>query len=534
MTSTEGSRGSNLPPPLQQQLDQACDRFEAAWRSDRPPDLATWLHGAAEPLRSRLLEELLRLDLAYRRQRGEEPVLDEYRKSLPDDDSALRRGFQPAEARTSAGTSLPAAGRAQVVLEVIEGPHQGCRFEFDSHQTFLAGRAETAQLRLADDPHFSRHHFLLELSPPRCYLRDLDSRNGTLVNGQRVKEAHLKHGDLISGGRTSIRVLCTGGAEQATQAYVTRSPGQAETMCHGGPRSGIAASGAPVAGRPARPSLPRVPGYELVREVGRGAMGVVYQARRSSTGEAVAVKLIMPHFVGDDRARQLFLREASLLSRLSHPRIVRFQEVGMVGQQFFFAMDYIEAVDLAEQLAGRSTTSQVKLVCGVACQVLEGLQFAHSQAIVHRDIKPSNILVSRHERRLRSHLADFGLAKNFENAGFSGMTREGEARGTVAYMPPEQIVNSRDVGPPVDLYAVGVMLYTLLTGESPYDFSTDRDSFLVVLEDEPIPLASRRPGVPAKLVALIHRALAKRPEARFVSAADMRKELLPFAKGRDG
>jgi serine/threonine-protein kinase len=392
------------------------------------------------------------------------------------------------------------------VLEVIAGPHQGARFEFDRHDTFLVGRAPDVNLQLLDDAHFSRHHFLLEFNPPRCFLRDLGSRNGTLVNRQKVTHCHLRDGDVISGGRTSIRVRLTGAGEEPTFTHV----GQPER--------------APGAARP----LPSVPGYETIRPLGRGGMGEVFLARRADTRQMYALKVILPESAAGERALRLFLREIDVLRELNHPRIVRFHEMGLTGGQFFFAMEYVEAVDLRAEQAALPADARVRTACDLACQVLEGLAYAHARGYVHRDIKPSNLLVSREGGRLRARLADFGLAKDFERAGLSGLTHEGQVVGTVAYMAPEQIVNARAARPGVDLYALGVTLYQLLADRLPYEFDRRKDRLAVILEDAPVPLAQSCPAAPAGLVEAVHRALAKDPRERFADAEAMRRALAPY------
>lgn len=394
-----------------------------------------------------------------------------------------------------------------VVCEVISGSHQGTRFEFNHHDTLLVGRSRSAQLALTDDPHFSRHHFLLELNPPRGLVRDLGSRNGTLLNGQPIKEAPLHDGDIISAGKTQIRFSVIGRPELETAAW-------------------------PAANNQ-RPSSPVavIPGYEIVHKLGQGGMGIVYLARQLSNGQTVALKVIVPESAADEAAMRRFLREATVLSQLRHPRIVQFLELGMSAGQFFFAMEYVEPADLKQHLAGRGPASRVKTVCGIVCQALEALRFAHGQGFIHRDIKPANILLTRVGRRLRTKLADFGLAKQMENAGFSGLTRAGEAIGTLAFMAPEQVTHSRDVRATMDIYSAGATLYQLLSGELPYDFPAGRDPFLVILEDDPVPLQIRSPDVPAELAALVHRALAKDPAQRFATADAMWQGLARFAAG---
>jgi serine/threonine-protein kinase len=423
---------------------------------------------------------------------------------------------------------------SKVQLEVLEGPNQGARFEFDQHATLIAGRAKDAQLRLADDPYFSRHHFLLEFHPPRGYLRDLGSRNGTQLNGRPVKEAFLKNGDIVGGGRTRIRFTILPSPHQLYQTTV------ACLACAAPVPVAIAASpgeAAPPAAlcpscREAIRNRPQpVPGYEIVRQIGRGGMGVVYLARQETSGQPVALKLIVPESVTSDRAVRLFLREVSVLCQLNHPRIVRFHEVGMARGQFFFAMEYVQTVDLKELLAQQPARGAVKTLCGLFCQVLEALSHAHQRGFVHRDVKPSNLLISRTGQKLRLKLADFGLAKKFENGGFSGMTCHGDRRGSLPFMAPEQVLDCRTTRPAADLYSSAAALYFWLANAPPHDFSRGQDPYAVILEEDTVPLQDRRPDLPSGLVAVIHRALAHEPEARFASAAEMRQALLPYAKG---
>jgi serine/threonine protein kinase len=172
----------------------------------------------------------------------------------------------------------------------------------------------------------------------------------------------------------------------------------------------------------------------------------------------------------------------------------------------------------------------VRTCCAVVCQVLEALGHAHGLGLVHRDVKPSNILVTRQGRKLAVKLADFGLAKNYHLAGLSGLTSEGEARGTFAFMPPEQLADSRSARPAADLYAAGATLYFYLTSAYPYVFSNVAQLQDAFWTQEPVRLESRCPGLPPGLADVVHQSLARDPTERFPSAHAMRKALLPYAR----
>ena len=250
-----------------------------------------------------------------------------------------------------------------VTLTVVRGPHTGRAFPFDRHETFLVGRSSSTHFALPDDPYFSRVHFLLEVNPPLCRLTDLNSHNGTLVNRQRVRVAELRDGDVIEAGRSAFKLDVgpdpdppAGGAAPAdTPApagdpgeeldrvmdeiedrrdrgehpslaeYVRRYPHLAAALKVAflafEPREPVPAPVPPPPPPVARP-VPRLPGYALHREVGRGGMGVVYLADRLTDNAPVAIKTITAGAAAGPVAVGRFLREAKLLQHLRHPHVV--------------------------------------------------------------------------------------------------------------------------------------------------------------------------------------------------------------------
>jgi serine/threonine protein kinase len=271
-----------------------------------------------------------------------------------------------------------------------------------------------------------------------------------------------------------------------------------------------------------------MPGYRVVRELGRGGMGAVYLALEEATGTLRALKIVLPQAALSERARRLFLREATEQGKLIHPRIVRVLELRETRPGVFcMAMEYMDGVNAEELLAseGRSGLDP-RLAATIIAQALEGLGFAHQANVVHRDIKEANIIVARDAAGgIDVKLSDFGLAKSFATSGASGFTHTGELAGTVPYMAPEQILNFRDVRPAADIYSMGVTLYRLLSGAFPIDFGK-RDPFLAVLEDPIVPLRARKPLVAQGLAAVAERAIEKRPQDRFATAETMRAALL--------
>lgn len=294
-----------------------------------------------------------------------------------------------------------------------------------------------------------------------------------------------------------------------------------------GPKASYGLSGNSWSDKP-----PEIPGYQVLEKLGEGGMGVVFRARREAENDEVALKVIHPLTADWEKRLELFRREAEVLRTLQHPRIVRFLEAGAVGDAWYLAMEYVPAVDLSELLSPLPEASRIRTLCGIVFQILDGLAHAHDRSFVHRDIKPSNLLVVRSGRTLEAKLADFGLAKNYRLAGISGITHLRDFRGTLAYIAPEQLLNSRDAQPAADIYSVGATLYRLISGQHPFAAGTDLECHEAVLDGRVPPLHTICPAVPRPLSQLVSRAMSRSPASRFPSARAMRQEILPFAQGR--
>src|SRR6266403_6259730 len=246
-----------------------------------------------------------------------------------------------AKSRSTIWKSASSLLIMRVTLRVLEGPYTGREFTFDQHDTFLIGRADTAHLYLPDDRFFSRNHCLLEIAPPRCFLRDLGSTNGTFVNNQRVREAFLKNGDRIQGGETVLLVEVTAEAphqlSETTQDAMPARPVLVMVECLNCGRREQAQASAPdehltFLCEDCRLELKRtpqpVPGYDMVRLLGRGGMGCVMLGRDQQTGRAVAIKTLLPEFAVSDKALRRFMREIDVAASLKHKNIVQFIDRG--------------------------------------------------------------------------------------------------------------------------------------------------------------------------------------------------------------
>jgi serine/threonine-protein kinase len=444
----------------------------------------------------------------------------------------------------------------RIKLMVTAGPNEGTHYTFDSHDTFLVGRAVETHFRLPEtDKYFSRMHFLVEVNPPLCRLIDMGSHNGTFVNGERVQTATLRDGDLIQGGTTTLRVSIeapdqapaitqtlhgVAGILQSPEERVavgvqaeigTPRPSSTEPTKESFQPAPAAAAVHPLlAGKAVR--LPTVPGYRIERQLGKGGMGTVYQARRESDNRAVALKVILPPLEPREKDVRRFLREANILKNLSHPNIVTFYDLGGTVELFWFAMELVSGTDLATTMKAEGPLDMHRSV-GLVCQILDALAYAHREGFIHRDLKPANLLLTTVDGYETLKLADFGLARTYQASQVSGLTMEGDVGGTARFMPPEQIVNFRAVQPSADQYAAASTLYHLLTNAYTYDCQGGVHIQLkMLLLTEPVPIRNRRPDLPEKLAAVIHKAMARQPEQRYADVVAFRTALLPFMRGR--
>jgi serine/threonine-protein kinase len=237
--------------------------------------------------------------------------------------------------------------------------------------------------------------------------------------------------------------------------------------------------------------------------------------------------MIIPEVAATKGDIERFVREASIIKELNHPRIVGFRDAGESSGRIYFAMDYVPGIDAARLLRENRGPLPIPRAMDLACQLLEALEYAHARKFVHRDIKPSNLLVKQEDGRDHALLADFGLARAYQASRLSGLTMTDDLRGTPAFMAPEQITNFRDAKPAIDLYSAGATLYNLLTDRHILDFPKRQElKLLMILENDPVPIRSRRPEVPEALAAVVHRALAKDPADRYPDARAMRAALL--------
>lgn len=264
--------------------------------------------------------------------------------------------------------------------------------------------------------------------------------------------------------------------------------------------------------------------YVLEEELASGGMGTLWLARDEVLGRSVAIKVLYDHLAKDRELLERFRMEAVAAARLSHPAVVRVFDTGTSDGVVFIVMEFVEGRSVADLLRERGT-----LPAGEASQiargVLKALAHAHREGVIHRDVKPGNILVSRGDH---VKLADFGIAK----AAFAeeDLTTTGNLLGTSRYLSPEQ-VSGDDVGPRSDLYAVGIVLFEMLTGRPPFQAESHIATATMRLTADPPPPRSLRPGIPRRLDAVVTKALARDPADRFQTAEEMSEAVEHAAPG---
>jgi serine/threonine protein kinase/tetratricopeptide (TPR) repeat protein len=265
--------------------------------------------------------------------------------------------------------------------------------------------------------------------------------------------------------------------------------------------------------------------YEILAPLGSGGMGDVYRARDTHLNREVAIKVLSPSFVHDPNLLMRFRREAHVLASLNHPNIVTIYDIGRESHTVYIAMELVEGKALDEILAAGAMPTRDLL--DIAIQIGAGLAVAHESGIVHRDLKPKNVMIRKDGL---AKILDFGLSKlapGFPPSDFDGTaaaTEQGVLLGTIDYMSPEQAS-----GLPTDFrsdqFSFGSLLYEMITGERPFHRETVPQTLAAIIEDEPKPIASLNPKVPAAIEAMVHRCMAKKPEGRYTSTQELAREL---------
>lgn len=468
-------------------------------------------------------------------------------------------------------------------LEWLSGPirPENVHRPIPSGTGITIGRSPGCDWPLPDDSLLSRKHLKFEFNGENFFVIDLGSTNGTNLNDQPIEpniRVRISENDIIQAGRNIFAVRYSTENFQFRAEHYDRKPDQPSYEKPQYTGQDIMATVTNTSVKSVNycslckmeftdpmefvaPDLPGIdssrsllvrvcrkcrqhhqtvtadaisdmaPHFETIRLIGRGSMGVVYLARHRVTGRDVALKIIDPETAATRTAMDRFLREMHVIAQLRHPNIVECVDLGYDEGRLWFAMEYVSGINLQTLAEANRGTYPVKQACRIACQVLKGLEYAHSLGIVHRDIKPENILIGKTpDGKLIAKISDFGLAKNYESMGFSNLTFSGEMRGTIPFMPPEQMIDFKTVKPSADLYATAATIYFLISGTYVFESEDSApDMIQLLLDHKIVPLADRRDDVRPELSQLIEQCLARDPADRLPTATAMRNALKAFA-----
>jgi len=274
-------------------------------------------------------------------------------------------------------------------------------------------------------------------------------------------------------------------------------------------------------------ALPRHFGdFELLSELGRGGMGVVYKARQKSLNRIVALKMVREAHLASDSDRARFRTEAESAARLQHPNIVGVYEIGTSEGQAYLSLEFVEGRTLSQRIVAEGPLPP-RDAAKLAAILARAVHQAHEQGVLHRDLKPSNILLDADSNEPK--IADFGLAKLIDRV--ESLTRSGAIVGTPSYMAPEQATNRREVSAASDVYSLGAILYEMLTGRPPFQASNPVDTLLMVLEQEPVRPRDLNPSVDRDLELICLKCLQKPADLRYPSAARLAEDLEAYLVG---
>lgn len=463
-------------------------------------------------------------------------------------------------------------------LRIIEGQAAGYSKVVTKPERLLVGRDASCDLCIPD-PLLSRQHCLLEFNVNELKLTDLGSRNGTFVNGQKIQEIRINTNDKIRVGKHIMEIIpaeavageeapvtaATLACAQCGQRIPPADLKEMRAIRHGGkcycakcvsqgielsaiPRKDYKTAAmkkatiamqinepfsavAPLPGGNVSPAGPvaikgaagpraqkRIGQYEVIDTLGEGGMGVVYKARHTFLETVVAIKVIKEEMAMHADIVKRFLQEAKLGISLDHPNIIRIQDAGEHESVYFISMEYFESQD-AHSIVKKTGPMPCPEVLRIALQMTDALDYAHKRGVIHRDVKPSNILINKAHSFAK--LADFGLAKAWQTAGANHLTASGQTLGTIQYISPEQLEDSRNVSPQADIFSLGASIYFTLAGVPPFGEDPIGKVIQNILHHEPPPLKN----VPSAFETVIHKSLAKKTSDRFANMEQFNKAL---------
>ncbi|WP_147869461.1 serine/threonine protein kinase [Stieleria maiorica] len=482
---------AHLSIESQRRIDEICRVYEDDVRSSRNSNLLTMLDRVPEQEAPVLLFELLRLHAEI-----EPPakVFDQVRQLRPEFAWVVEHVIESLQSQTSEPDETIAISVSErELVGTLEGKEYAFRLSMPGQYIF--GSAAEADLTITHGAIAQRTAcFIMESD--RCLVVTFPNES----SGAMLQEVSYHSSFSVGPIEFHFRTPMSLGRSVATVA-----DDEASSIRQIG-----------------------VDGFEITGELGRGGFGVVFDAIQLGSQKRFAIKSLLPDAARSEKLKKLFMREISIVSQLKHPNIVGYHGFGIAGDHPYLILEYVENRQIDDVLAQHPEHKRLRLCIGIVRKILSALAHAHDQGVVHRDVKLSNILTGVENRRLFVKLTDFGLSKFFETAGYSGITASEAVCGTIAYMSPEQLTNSKYAEPDCDVYSIAVCLYRLLTGRFPHDSDSPAEIVHQKLNVMPIPIDEIDPSLPAGLSGLLQRALHRDRERRIESADEFARELEPF------
>jgi serine/threonine protein kinase len=397
-------------------------------------------------------------------------------------------------------------------LLVTAGPDKGRAFELKPGEALLVGRSQATQTRLTD-PRVSRVHCEVQAEDEKVVVIDSNSAGGTLVNGERVAQRALRHGDSIQVGDTQLRFEDDAAAEHSTLA-----PAAAPARAAGGEPAAVL-TGQTLAH------------FEIGPVLAKGNSATVYRARDTKDGKEVALKVLRPAFSNDEEEMQRFVRAMKTVLPLRHPNLVTLYGAGKAGPHCWIAMEYVDGESLTQviQRIGVAGMLDWRHALRVAVHVGRALDYAHGQQIIHRNVAPPNILVRSADKVAK--LGDLMLAKALDGVLAQQVTQPGQLVGDVNYMSPERTKSSLEgVDGRSDIFSLGATVYALLTGRPPFADVSLVETITKIRKADPEKPKKFQMSIPDLFEGTVLKMLAKRPEDRHQTAAELVKDLERVAK----
>ncbi len=423
-----------------------------------------------------------------------------------------------------------------VQVQCIQGPLQGKTFTYSEYQKVTVGRDKKATLCL-DDKKLSKFHFILEILPSASvFLKDLGSTNGTFVGSgtssskvtlRKIDQTNIENGDYIKAGDVLLRISWP--LKKVVQPHVCERCG-VQVMLN---KSEVEHDGKILClkcqGKTEFVEGKRIGPFEVVRKLGEGNMGIVYLVKHSTHQHLFAIKILRPNLTPDKIQVDRFLREAACGMQAKHKNIVRHFQAGYSteGGFFYIPMEYVQGFDCDTYMQKLKRPMTLAEANPLIWQLLDSVEYLHQCKIVHRDIKPRNILLAQEGNSFIVKLSDFGLAKNYEEAGLSGLTMTSHIVGTLNYLAPEQCINARDVDPKADIYSLGATLYFFWAAHPVFSNAgtTLHQMIQRILFEEPPSLTEANPQIPKPIARIVMQCLSKEPEDRYPNVTHLKKAL---------